>query len=83
MSFTAKYTSTCPACGTLIEPGDEAVGGSRRTRHESCARAATAFDPDYDDDQPVEDTSHIPVSGMRDHTRKCPDCFTIHAGDCW
>jgi hypothetical protein len=70
----------------LIEPGDEAVGGAKHARHASCARGSTTFVPDRDDDDetlPVEDTSHIPASGLRNHARLCGGCNMIHAGECW
>lgn len=87
MSFTAKYEGRCGGCGTKISLGDECDRERGRTVHTGCGTASynrngwdDPADRDNDDDADDEQPT---VTGQRDHTRRCPDCHTVHAGECW
>lgn len=82
MSFAAKYNGWCPACNTRIRAGDEVDYAGSRVVHETCAGFGAKFDPF--DDRPETDREPEPViTGRRNHQRRCGDCNTIHAGECW
>ena len=63
VTFTARYSSQCPACGERIHEGQQVRYEDDFVVHDDC--------PDL-----------IDADAPRRTERKCPDCFTIHAGEC-
>lgn len=70
MSFAAKYPGPCAGdCGGRIQPGDliEPVPGVGH-QHVACAEVDRGQMTAFD------------PPGRNERT--CPDCFTVHAGEC-
>lgn len=84
MTFAAKYNGWCPGCGTKIRAGDEVDYARNKVVHAGCAN--TRLDPFDTPGAPRDHDDHEPqpvITGRRNHQRRCGDCNTIHAGECW
>lgn len=67
MSFEAKYRGKCARCGDNITPGDH-IEYEDDYRGDLVHATQCAEQPNPDEPKRNE--------------RNCPDCFTIHAGEC-
>ena len=66
VSFRAKYSGRCGACDDRINPGDDVRYDDDQLVHDVCP--GPAYTPDQFTLGPLETL--------------CPQCFTIHAGEC-
>jgi hypothetical protein len=83
MSFAAKYNTWCPACSTRIRVGDECDYSGARVVHEGCGTPTRPVNDWAPNDTDDDDEPEPVVTGRRIHERRCGDCHTFHAGECW
>ncbi|SLI51059.1 Uncharacterised protein [Mycobacteroides abscessus subsp. abscessus] len=68
MAFEAKHWGICRNCGERIKPGDLVDFLHSRVVHHDCS---------------VDSPEDIDPDRLGPQERKCPRCFTIHAGECF